>query len=487
MLCGAVERGPDCGWIMDLKSDTIDMPAPRKEEFVPPYPLRPQSRESIVTLIGAARRNILSIWTAHAFSRPLDYINVLSRQIVICNSPRFVQEAFVKKHPTFQRKSSQMRHALDPLIGDGLFISDQDVWRRRRKIVAPIIHTSRLPEFAPVMIETACETVEEWQARGEGAQIDALAEMAHLTAEIICRTIFGRELGHGYANEIVESFSDYQRHIDQIDLPWLFGLPEWLPRLRGRAVRRSVRRIHAVLDEIIDGYQARERQGETSVIGGLLEARDEDGSPLSKDAIRNEAAVIFMAGHETTANTMAWAWYLISQAPWVVKRLQEELETVLAGKAPTLQDVPRLVYARAIIEETMRLYPPVPILAREAMAAEKLGDLEVRKGALVLVVPWLLHRNPTLWSKPDHFQPERFLPGGDGANQSKYGYIPFSIGPRICAGMTFGLNEAILCLAVLAQKFELKLAEGEVVAPVCRLTLRPGDRLPMTLHPREAG
>lgn len=462
----------------------IDTAAKQPEEFIPPYPPRPESRDSIFALIFAAKRNFLSIWTTRSFEKPLDRINVLFRQIFVCNHPAFVQEAFVKKHTVFQRKSPQMRHALKPLIGDGLFVSDQEVWRRRRKIVAPIVHTSKLSEFAPIMIETACETRDAWRAKGDGGQVDALAEMAHLTAEIICRTIFGRDLGHNYASEIVESFSDYQRHIDQIDLPSFLGMPEWLPRLRGRAVRRSARRIRVVLDEIIDGYQVRKADGETSVIGGLLEARDEDGTPLAKEAIRNEAAVLFMAGHETTANTLAWAWYLMSQAPWVAQRLHDELDSVLEGRTPTLQDVPKLAYARAIIEETMRLYPPVPILAREAMEDATLGKRDVPKGSLVLVVPWLLHRNPKLWSKPDHFKPDRFLPGGDGARQSKYGYVPFAIGPRICAGLTFGLNEAILCLAVLAQSFDLKLADGKVVEPVCRLTLRPGDSLPMTVHAR---
>lgn len=460
---------------------------PEPADYVPPYPLRPESRQSIVAMIGAARRNFLSIWPQQSFARALDTLSLLRRQLIICNSPAIVQDAFVRKHETFQRKSPQMRHALEPLIGDGLFVSDGETWRRRRKIVAPIVHTARLPQFAPVMIETAREKRDEWQARGDGAEIDALAEMAHLTAEIICRTIFGRKLGRAYAAEVVEGFSDYQRHIDQIDLPSLLGLPEWLPRFRGPAVRRSVRRIRGVLDEIIDGYAAHADEGEVSVIGGLLDARDEDGRPLDREAIRNEAAVIFMAGHETTANTLAWAWFLLSQAPWAASRLRAEIDTVLGSRLPTLQDVPRLAYTRAIVEETLRLYPPIPILAREATAPARLGGLDVARGALLLVVPWLLHRNPDLWTKPDHFRPERFLPGGEAERQSKYGYIPFSIGPRICAGLTFGLNEAILCVAVLAQRFELELAEGAEVTPVCRLSLRPGDRLPMRLRLRVPG
>ena len=215
----------------------------------------------------------------------------------------------------------------------------------------------------------------------------------------------------------------------------------------------------------------------------MLEARDENGEPLSREAIISEAAVIFMAGHETTANTLAWAWFLLSQCDKSRAKLQAELDTVLAGRSPTFQDVPNLPYTKAVIEETLRLYPPVPILAREAMADTSIGGKSVPKGSLVMVVPWLMHRNPVLWSKPDVFDPGRFL-NPKSKKPNKYGYVPFSIGPRICAGLQFGMTEAILSLAILAQDFELKLKDGTDVQPVARLTLRPGENLPMTLHPR---
>jgi cytochrome P450 len=236
------------------------------------------------------------------------------------------------------------------------------------------------------------------------------------------------------------------------------------------------------MDEIIDSYRE-EKDGEASVIAGLLNARYENGERLSRDAIRNEAAVIFMAGHETTANTLAWAWFLLSQSPRVATRLREEVDGVLGVRTPVFADVPKLAYARAVIEETLRLYPPVPILAREAMAATTISGRAVPKGSIVMVVPWLLHRNPKLWRDADAFRPERFLPGSD-EKPSKYGYVPFSIGPRICAGLQFGMTESILCLAVLARAFDVRLVPGTDVQPVCRLTLRPGERLPMTVHPR---
>jgi len=216
----------------------------------------------------------------------------------------------------------------------------------------------------------------------------------------------------------------------------------------------------------------------------LLEAKDpETGEQLDRQALRNEAAVIFMAGHETTANSLAWTWFLLSQAPDVEARLHGELAEVLHGRLPTLDDVPRLIYTRAVFEEAIRLYPPVPLLGRQALHEERIRDRRIPAGSLLVVIPWLLHRHRGLWDQPDNFTPERFLPENAAARQ-RYSYVPFSVGPRVCAGQAFGLTEAILCLAALAHRARLRLAPGAVVAPICRLTLRPGATLPMLVEPR---
>src|SRR6516165_8034113 len=213
----------------------------------------------------------------------------------------------------------------------------------------------------------------------------------------------------------------------------------------------------------------------------LLEARDpETGEPLDNSALRNEAAVIFMAGHETTANSLAWTWYLLSQAPEIEDRLHAELAQVLRGRLPSLDDIPKLVYTRAVFEEAIRLYPPVPVLARQALHDERIRGRQIAAGSLILVVPWLLHRHRKYWEKPDHFMPERFLPG-NAENLVRHAYLPFSTGPRICAGAAFGLTEAILAIATLAQRVRLRLATDAVVEPTCRLTLRPGYTLPMVV------
>jgi cytochrome P450 len=454
-------------------------------DFVPPYPERPRSSLSAFSTLRLARRNILAIWENRCFEWDFFSARVLSRRLFVCNSPDTVVHAFIERHESFERKSPQMRHGLSPLLGDGLFISDGEIWRRRRRIVAPIVHISQLSSFAPLIVRAANDTAGRWADLPNGAPINALAEMAALTAEIICRTVFGRHLGAEQASEIVSAFTEYQRLIGQLDVVYLLGLPDWLPRLHSPAIHRAARRIHRVLDDIIRGCRERLADGQASMIRLLLEARDaETGAPLDDAALRNEAAVIFMAGHETTANSLAWTWYLLSQAPEVEDRLHDELAAVLRGRLPSLEDLPKLTYTRAVFEETLRLYPPVPVLARQALRDERIRDRPIPAGSLVLVVPWLLHRHRKYWERPDHFLPERFLPE-NGGSLVRHTYIPFSTGPRICAGAAFGLTEAILCIATLAQRARLRLAPDAVVEPICRLTLRPGGDLRMLVEPRD--
>jgi cytochrome P450 len=452
--------------------------------FVPPYPERPREPMGPLQLMATARRNFLAMFDEKCFEYQFFSTRVLNRRIFVCNSPDTVAQAFIALHESFQRKTPQMRHALIPLLGDGLFISDGDLWKRRRRIVAPIVHASRMALFAPTMVEAAAETAARWADLPQRAPIDALREMATLTAEIICRTIFGPRLGAAHAVEIVAAFSAYQRQVGQLDVSYLLGFPDWLPRFQSPSVHRAARRIGRVLDGIIGECEERLTGGEQSMIRMLLEACDpETGEALDRDGLRNEAAVIFMAGHETTANSLAWTWYLLSQAPEVEARLHEEIDRVLAGRLPSLDDVPQLVYTRAVFEEAIRLYPPVPLLGRQALQEEMIRGRTVPEGSLLIVIPWLLHRHRRWWNDPDHFIPERFLPENAAARQ-RYSYIPFSVGPRVCAGQAFGLTEAILCLVTLAQRVQLRLAPEAVVAPVCRLTLRPGDRLPMLVEHR---
>ncbi len=442
-------------------------------DFVPPFPERATTRQPLLANIRKFRGNMLSVWLAGHYSADFFATRVLRRSIFVCNSPETVREAFVENGQAFERKSPQMRHALEPLLGDGLFVSDGLVWKERRRAVAPVTHVSRMAELTPTMSEVAGEWSARWATLAPGEDIDALEEMAEMTAEIICRTLFGHRLGSDAAQTVVRAFTGYQSRIGQTALGAMLRLPEWVPRFQGMGIKAEVRRIHAVLDRLIANVLAEEHEP------SLVRAMAERGA-MDATALRNEAATLFMAGHETTANTLSWCWYLLSQAPWAEARLAEEARAVLGGRVAEHADVEHLPYTRAVIEEALRLYPPVPVLAREAVAPAVIAGREVPVGSLVLVIPWLLHRNPNLWDAPDAFRPERFL----GPPPPRYSYVPFSLGARVCTGQQFGLSEAVICLATLAQRFRLELRPGHAVMPVSRLTLRPGETLPMRLYPR---
>ena len=432
------------------------------------------------------KKNILAGWEEQAFEYEFVSLKLVNCRIFLCNTPEAVQFAFSLKNANFERKSAQMRHALEPLIGDGLFISDGDTWRKRRRIVAPIVHMSRLPEFAPVMVETALRRA----TAGRGwnrPPIDALAEMAHLTAEIICRTIFGRQLGRDHADEMVDGFSNYQRVIDQIDIVSLLGSAGMVSTLVTAApFIAPSKRIHAVLDGIIESYRTAERRrrgvGDRPAVRC---ARRGDRRAARPEALRNEAAVLFMAGHETTANTLAWAGICCRKRPRSKPACMPSSMRAGRTAADAFADLPSSSIRARVLEETLRLYPPVPILPREALRGRGLQEPAFPKARWYSWSLAAASASQTVGQAGRFRRPSVFCPAIPGRD-SKFAYIPFSIGPRICAGMSFGQQEAILCLATLAQTFRLRLKPGHEIDMECHLTLRPGKNLPMNLHRRAA-
>lgn len=441
--------------------------------YLPPRPVPFATRPPLPDLLRRLRRNLLEVWHERHFEEPCFPTRLLARRILVCNSPETVRAAFIGQHEALSRKTPEMRHALAPLVGDGLIVSDGAVWRDRRRAVAPVTHASRIGALAPAMTGAVMDRAALWAARPAGVPVDMLAEMGALAAETICRALFGRALGAAAAGQVVEAFGRYQRGSGLGDLAALLGAPWLAPRLRAVWLRPQAARIRAVLDRLV--AEALAPAGDPCLIRSL--AAD---AGLSPAALRNEAATLFLAGHETTATTLAWAWFLLSQAPEAASRLAAEADAALAGRAAGHADLPALPFTRAVVEETLRLYPPIPLLARQADRAIEIGGHRVRRGDVVMAVPWLLHRHRALWPQPDHFLPERFLAGPP----PRHGYIPFGLGPRVCTGAQFALAEAVICLATLAQRFAPRLAPGAVVFPVCRLTLRPGETLPMLLDYR---
>eukprot|EP00913_Durusdinium_trenchii_P021320 g20033.t1 len=453
---------------LNTRSDTVERLDPVHEDFQPArvdyYTGRPGGQ---LQRLLTARRDFLAVWREADFKEKVSELTIFGRQIVVVNSPEAIKYVVATRHENFERKTPQMRRALEYLLGDGLFISDGETWKQRRPLVSDIVHKNRVPAFGPVMTATSLELVRRWEGLGDGAQVNALFEMAGLTAEIISRSVFGNDLGQDSADAVTEGFTSYQSLIDSINIGYFLGFDEGLPQIRTPSLRRSVKRIHAIIDRVIEDHLAGKGDGNSMV--ELLVRRQQRNPELKLDviALRNEAATIFMAGHETTAATLTWVWYLLAKAPWVEEAVHAELDAVCGTATPAVEHVPQLKWCTAVIEEALRLYPPVPILARQAKQADRIGKLDVKPASLQMIVPWILHRTPSLFPDPHHFKPERFL----DKRPIPYSYIPFAAGPRVCPGLQFGLTEAILCLAVIAQRFRVRVADGHRVEPAERETL----------------
>lgn len=443
--------------------------------------------------MGDARKNLLSVWSDRSYQLHMMRFKLLNQPYFVCNSPDSVRHVFLDHHDNYDRKSPQMRHALEPLLGDSLFISDGELWRERRRACAPAFQKELMPAFAEVMTDTANEVAQRWANTPSGTPIDVLNEMARLTARIIGRTVFGDDVPEPEAAQVVRGFTAYQSVVEQLDFADTFGLPflkAFGNPLRRRQARRHAALVHEVIDRIIARHRSANVRRQLTLLSILLDGATgvegaEPGCPLGREAARNEAILMFMAGHETTANALAWTWYLLDGSPSARHALHEELDKVLQGRLPQLDDVPNLPYTRAVFEEALRLYPPVPLLSRQARGPDVIRGKEIAPNTIILVLPWLLHRHQRFWPEPNAFKPERFMPGAP--KPDKFLYIPFSVGQRVCLGMRFGLTEAILCLATLAQRFQPRLVPGHRVEIECRLTLRPRGGLPMFVEPRTTG
>jgi cytochrome P450 len=399
-------------------------------------------------------------------------------------------EVHVVRHPDAIKHVLQENHAnyvkgwglqkMKVFLGEGLLTSEGEHWRRQRKLAQPAFHRPRLAELVTTMTDSAGAMLERWRGR-VGTSFDVAQEMMRLTLDIAAKTLFSvdvdRDAGRVGKAATIALEEANRRIYSPVDLPLSVPTP--------RNVR--FREAAAVLDSVVYGIiEQRRRSNEpgSDLLSMLLEARDEEtGEAMSDRELRDEVMTLLLAGHETTANALAWTLYLLSKNPGERRKLEAEVDRALDGHAPTFAEVPALAYARMVLEESMRLYPPAWIFGRMAKGEDEVGGYRIPAGSLVIISPFVTHRYPAFWPNPEGFDPERFSPEAS-AGRHKYAYIPFGGGPRICIGNHFAMLEAQVVLAMIAQSFRLELVPGAIVEPFPMVTLRPRPNLPMTLHPR---
>ncbi len=368
---------------------------------------------------------------------------------------------------------------LKVVIGDGLFTSEGDFWRRQRRLSQPAFHRDHLAGFATTMTETTAAMLDRWAARARtGTPFDVSAEMSGLTLGIVGRALFSRVLD-AHADDVGQALTAALAILNERAIRFLPS-PIWWPSATNRRLRRAI----AVLDRVVyDIIETRRRTATQprDLLAMLLLARDEEtGAGMTDRQLRDEVMTFLLAGHETTAVALTWTWYLLDRHPAVAERLRAEVAAALGTRTPTVDDLPRLGYARMVVEEAMRLYPPVWGFTRQAIDEDRVGGFTIPKRSVVTISPYVTHRHPSYWHDPERFDPERFTPERI-RSRPRFAYLPFSGGPRLCIGNEFALMEAQLVLAMTVQRYRLRLVPGTRVEAESRLTLRPRGGLPMTV------
>ena len=452
----------------------------RPELFRPPAPKPLRRPPDTFAFLKGARENPLTTWTRAHFEQPIIVAEGMLGHVAVFSDPAAIRHVLVDNAANY-RKDDLQRRVLAPGLGEGLLTAEGETWRSQRRALAPLFNPRIVATFRAPMVEAADRLVRRLLRRGDGRRIDAAVEMTRVTLDVLERTIFT----HGLARDpdaLSQAITRYFNAIGPIDPLDVFGLPGWIPRIGRLRARPALRFFDEVVGELIEARKALLARGAPAprdLLTLLLEARDpETGEGLSDLEVRANVITFIGAGHETTANALSWAIYLVSQAPAVRERL--EAEVVAAGGEP---DVAALPYTRAVVEEAMRLYPPVPFMSRSAIAADRVVGYRIPKNSLVMIAPWVLHRHRTLWQEPDSFDPERFLPENRGSID-RFAYLPFGAGPRVCIGAAFSLQEAVIVMARVAASVRLEMDPDHAVMPVHRVTLRPSGGLPMTVRLR---
>lgn len=431
-----------------------------------------------IELIRRLREDQLSILVPEMFGRNMIHNRLLFLHNFLINKPEYIEHVLVTNHRNYG-KSHFARRMLGPLLGDGLLISEGEFWRRQRRIAAPAFHRKHIAQLAGAMFSCTETALVRWRAMA-GRPFDVAAEMRALTLDIIARTMFSTDVSAEV--ETVRRLVDIGVAL-RPNLLDLFGLPEWLPRRLPAAYRRTIAEFDALVARLLAERRANGIDRD-DLLSMLLAAKDpETGEVMSDKQLRDEILTVLIAGHETTANALSWAWYLLARHPEAEARLHDELDHVLGGRPAGFADLTELKWTRMILEEAMRLYPPAHTIARTAIGDDRIGGVRIPAGAFVSISIYVTHRNPNLWPDPEHFDPERFAPAAV-AQRHRFAYLPFGGGPRICIGNNFAIAEAQIIIAAIAQRYRLRLAPGHEVRPIAQITLRAKDGIWVTLEPR---
>ncbi|HEX9067410.1 MAG TPA: cytochrome P450 [Ktedonobacterales bacterium] len=398
------------------------------------------------------------------------------RTVYLANSPELAKAVYVDHAYDFE-KTANLRVHTRRLLGNGLLTSEMEFHKKQRKLVAPALSYKRVIGYADVMAAYGERLHMTWT---DGETVDVGQEMMRLTLGIVGKTLFDADVLEE-ADELGEALTVAMRQANA-SFGSLVHLPQDWPTPRNRRAKEAAERLDETIYRIIAQHRA-SGEDKGDLLSMLLASQDEDGSFMSDQQVRDESMTLFLAGHETTANALAWAWYLLSRNPEIYARLRAEVDAVLAGRTPTHADLASLPYSLQVFKEALRIYPPAYLTGRVTVREVEIEGYTLPVDTVVLVSPYTMHRRPDLFPEPERFDPERFSAENE-AKLPKHAFIPFGGGPRICIGNHFALMEGQILLATLAQRVRFDLAPGQEVEPEPLITLRPKHGIQMRVTRR---
>ena len=393
--------------------------------------------------------------------------SLMGNKAVLISHPQDIERILLETGKRYSNGKNSSSYALEKILGNGLVTSEGDFWKRQRKLIAPAFHHQSIKQYADQIVADAQEMAQRWQ---NGVRLDIHQEMMMLTQRIIMKALFHVDVLDN-ASEASKAF-DAMMHAMGAELKGLEAvLPNFVPTRSRTEMTKGVSYINGLLLEIIE-ERRREGSAKHDLLTMLMEARDDEGQPMSSEQLLDEIRTLYLAGHETTATTLSWAWLLLSRHPEAYAKVEAEVEQVLKGRAPTADDVSQLAYCNAVIKESLRCYPVAWITRRIALEDVEIGGYHIAKDTSIFLSPWVVHHDARWYTAPDSFWPERWLQD-KSALPPREAYLPFGGGPRICIGNGFAMMESVLILATLLQQYHIAVLPDHPVEIEVVGTLRP--------------
>jgi cytochrome P450 len=453
--------------------------------ILPPKPASRPEKTSFIKHILLFRKDIISSQPAKLYRAKMAEFRTPFFRSYLVNQPDLVKTVLQERPDDFP-KARLIAESLKNLLGNSVFVTNGEVWKRQRRIIDPSFEGGRLKEAFGAMLAAGEAGVARFAALSCDGAIEVEAEASHMAADVIFRTLFSIPISDQAATDVFRAFRDYQRTQPLLNLASFIDLPRWMPRFRRRQTLKTSRKIRRLLNSLTSQRMdaIANNTAPNDLATKIMTTRDpETGETFDTAEMVDQVAIFFLAGHETSASALGWCLYLLALDQEAQARLLSEVDTVMGGGKPIFSMIKKLTFTRDVFREGLRLYPPVPMMIRSSTRPEEFRNREIKVGSHIILSPWHLHRHEHIWENPDHFDPDRWQRAANKRCQRE-AYIPFSAGARACPGAGFAMIEGVLLLALLVRAFHLEVIKGRAPMPVAHLTVRAKDGIWLKVTPR---